>query len=198
MADRCYNTYSFYGNEEAIKKVKEWKALLDSAKPTDEDQYCAKVVRQVFYADLATDQEIEMGSKWVHQDDDSIDADDDQIGFLSAWSPPNELQKRMACMLYILDKHIVVRNSFNIEGAIYGISYSTPYDSEKAYFDIAEIDIDSFDDCDDREEAEEMAFERLDDLEKELLGDMVSDVEGTSDVIKKFMPNLKFDWEDDE
>jgi len=198
MADRCYNTYSFYGNEEAIKKVKEWKALLDSAKPTEEDQYCTKVVRQVFYADLATEQEIEMGSKWVHQDNSSIDADDDQIGLLSAWSPPDELQKKMACMLYELDKHIVVRNSFNIEGSIYGISYSTPYDSESAYFDTANVEIESCDDFDDREEAEEMAFENLEGLEKELIGDMMSDVEGTSEVIKKFMPNLKFDWDEDE
>ena len=53
-------------------------------------------------------------------------------------------------------------------------------------------------DFDDREEAEEMAFENLEGLEKELIGDMMSDVEGTSEVIKKFMPNLKFDWDEDE
>ena len=182
MVNECYNLYSFFGNEKVIQKVHEWKVLLNKFQPTDE--------------------EIDMGSKWVHQAD-MMSPNDYQIGFASAWSPPNELQKKIACVLYELDNHVVIKNDFSTEGSTFGVSFATPYDSENAYFEEAEVDDsldDDFEDEDDeaREEAENRANEELKELEFQLIENLISDVEGTKEVMKKFMPDLDIDWGDYE
>jgi hypothetical protein len=206
MASECFNLYSFFGNEKVIEKVREWKILLNKFQPTDEDKFCTRAIREVFYPDMLEDEEIDMGSNWVHQSN-MMSPNDNQIGLASAWSPPNELQKKIACLLYELDNHVVIKNDFSTEGSTFGVSYATPYDSKNVYFEEAEVDDsldDDFEDEDEdeddeaREEAENRANEELKELESQLIENLISDVEGTKEVMKKFMPDLDINWDDYE
>jgi hypothetical protein len=193
MANNCYNTYTFLGNAKVLKQAKEWKLALDKVVATPDDPECMRAIREVFYPN-DDDDEIDIGSSWAHQDDDSIGSGEGQLGFISAWSPPNELHKRMACLLYALDKHVVIQNNFHVEDGSMGVSYASPHDAKNAYLQEAMVEVDE-DDFEDIEEAEEDAQERLAEMELEILDFFMDDMQGTSKVIKKHMPHLDLDWD---
>ena len=193
MANNCYNTYTFLGNAKVLKQVKEWKLALDKVEATPDDPECMRAIREVFYPNNGND-EIDIGSSWAHQDDDSIGSGDGQLGFTSAWSPPNELHKRMCCLLYALDKHAVIKNNFHIEDGSMGVSYASPHDANNAYLQEAMVEMDE-DDFEDIEEAEEDTQERLAEMELEILDFFMDDMRGTFKVIKKHMPHLELDWD---
>ncbi len=198
MADNCYNLFKFYGNDKVIEQVKEWKSQLNSVKATDEDPECMRAIRTVFYSDAGPDEELNYGSKWVHQDDDSIGPDDNEIGLLSAWGPPDELHKKIASMLYKLDKHAVVANLYNLESGSMGAAYATPYDSENAYYQHTEVDVEESDfedeDYDPQADMEE-AEQRLIEAQTVILDYLMDDMRGTAKVIKKFLPDLNVEWD---
>lgn len=194
MADTCYNLLQFMGNQKVMKQIAEWKKALDSFQPTPEDPHCMRAIREVFYSEAPSDVEIDFGSKWVHQDDASMDVEDGMLGFASAWAPPNELHKRMACLLFDLDNHVVVRNQYNIELATVGVAYAAPYDSENAYLLDVEVELD--DGYDETADAEDAAYEELEEQELKILNFLMDDMEGTVRTIKKHMPKLQIDWDD--
>ena len=193
MANNCYNTYTFLGNAKVLKQVKEWKLALDKVLATPDDPECMRAIRDVFYPNDGHD-EIDIGSSWAHQDDDSIGPGEGQLGFISAWAPPNELHKRMACLLYELDKHAVIKNNFHVEDGSMGVSYASPHNAKNAYLQEAMVEVDE-DDFEDIEEAEEDAQERLAEIELEILDFFMDDMQGTCKVIKKHMPHLNIDWD---
>ncbi len=181
MANSCYNLYSFYGNDKVIEQVKMWRTELDSISPTEEDPNCMRAIRAVFYPNVKADESLIYGSKWVHPDIPSIGPGDTEIGLQSAWNPPEDLHKRMACLLYHLDNHVIVSNEFNVEGLTLGIAYATPYNSESSYYIDSEIEIDQPEDEDEEEDydvelAEDEANQKLIEEEVRLLNQMINDV----------------------
>lgn len=197
MANECYNMFSFYGNKKVIEQVKAWRESLANYPATEEDPHCMGAITEIFYPEIDDKKSIDLGSKWVHEDNSSLSPEDDQISLTSAWHAPKELQQRMACLLYKLDKHVVVENSFNIEDGTIGVAYASPYDDENAYFQDAVVELDS-EGYDDISEAEDAAYDELKAAEIEILDFLMDDMEGTYKVIKKFKPHLKnkFTWSD--
>ena len=195
MANNCYNLFDFYGNNKVKQQVKVWKEALANVAATKEDPYCMLAVIDVFYPNIKDKNSIDMGSKWAHEDDASIGPDEDQIGLLSAWNPPHELHKHMACLLFKLDKHVVVQNSFNIEDGSQGVAYATPNDEESAYFQSTHVELDA-DDFEDSDDALDAQLANLEENQIEILDYLMDDMPGTAKVIKKHKKYFsdKFDW----
>jgi len=197
MANNCYNLFDFYGNAKIKVQVTAWKDALANVASTKEDPYCMRAVVEVFYPEIEDKDSIDLGSKWAHEDEESIGPGEFQIGLLSAWHPPSELHKKMASLLFKLDKHVVIQNSFNIEDGSQGVAYATPNDEESAYYQVAQADLD-LEDFDDRDEAEDAQQNSLEESEIEILDYLMDDMPGTAKVIKKHKKYLKdkFKWDD--
>lgn len=195
MTDYCYSTVTFLGNAKVLKQVKEWKAALEKAPAAQFDQDKSKAIFDIFYSDKSESEEIDLGSQWVSQESDVIDAGEYEIGLISPSTPPNEFIQHLSCLLFKLDKHVVVKNNFDVIDSCVGVSYATPYDDENAYFQEAVVQIDS-DEYDDLDIAREDAQEKLAELEVEILDFLMDDMEGTVKVIKKHMPKLDVSWDD--
>lgn len=178
------------GNQKVMKQLAEWKNALDSYQPTSEDPFCMRAIGEVFFPELSSD--IDLGSKWVHQDTDSTDVEKGILGFVSAWGPPNELLKKIACLLFKLDKRVVICNYYNIELSSVGVTYVAPHDAKNAYLIDAEVNLD--DGFDDSCDAEEAAYEELSKQELVILDYFLDDMIGTVKTINKHMPNLEIDW----
>lgn len=195
MANNCYNLISFLGNKKVKEQVKAWNLELRKFEPTEEDPHCFRAIRAVFYPDVNPQDDLDLGSKWVHLDDESIDSADDQLGLLSAWTNPSKLQERLACLLYSLDKNVVIRNSFDGEDYSSGVSYTAAFNETAAYTQTAHVELDQ-DEFDDIEEAEEDRDLRLSRDEIDTLTDyFLDDMPHLAKVIKKHLPHLDIDWD---
>lgn len=194
MANNCYNLFQFFGNAKVKEQVRQWNLTLAQYQPTKQDQYCARAIKEIFYADLDADEMPDLGTKWTYSDIASTGANEHELGFVSAWIPPEEFEKHISCLLYSLDNEVIVRNSFNIEDGSYGISYTTPLNETEAYRRevYEERDEDSFDDI---ESAEEDLFARLEEAESDMLSDdFLNEMPHLANVLKQHMPNLNIDW----
>ena len=160
MANTCWNLFSFYGNEKVTKQVMEWQEALDSVEPTEEDEHCMRAIRIVFYPNVNPDEGLDYGSKWVHQDDEALSPEENQLGFQSAWSSPDELQKHLTLLLHKLDKNVLVENSYNIDDGSIGFVYTAVNSSSNVC--IQELNAEcNYDDFDNSEDAELDQQERL-------------------------------------
>lgn len=195
MANNCYNLIEFWGNDKVQAQVKKWNTQLASYEPTKDDLNCARAIKDTFYPELSADELPEYGSKWVYQDEASTGSGDDELGLRSAWGNPKELEMRLACLLYPLDKNVIVRNRFNIEDGSEGVSYSTPESDSVAYHQevLVECDYSSYEES---EDAENEVFEKLLEEERDMLSDyFLDDKPHLAKIFKKRMPELDLDWQ---
>ncbi len=193
---RCFNSVKFFGNYEVHKKVSEWRSKLYELKLPENDVLIEKVIRDTFYPDISKDIPLDFGTSWLMLDDGTMSIKENGIGFISEGNPPNELLKKIACLLFDADKNVIVTNLYTLGDGSVGISYSTPYDKKSAYFEDAFVDLNEYyEKYEDSQEAEEQSDLRLADLELEYLYDMMSDMPGTQETVKKYMGHLDVDWE---
>ena len=108
MANYCFSTVSFFGNDEVLKQVDAWNTALSSFAPTEEDPHCMRAIKAVFYPDVAPDEDIDLGFKWVHEDIDSTGAGDGELGLQSAWNSPDLFLEHLACTLYKVDQNGII------------------------------------------------------------------------------------------
>jgi hypothetical protein len=194
MANTCWNLFSFYGNERVVNQVKQWQKGLDEVQPTEDDKYCMSAIQAVFYPDAKADESLDYGSKWVHQDTDAFSPEENQLGFQSAWSSPDELQKHLTLILHKLDKEILVENSYNMEDGGMGFVY-TAIDSDcNVCIEIAHADL-NLDDFDDREDADAEQQERLNEWQEDTVVDLITKVPNIEGTVKAHMPYLEIDWD---
>jgi len=194
MANTCWNLFSFYGNEKVVEQVKQWQKGLDSAQPTEDDKNCMGATRTVFYPDSKPDEELDYGSKWVHQDNEAFSPEENQLGFQSAWSSPDELQKHLTLLLYKLDPNILVENSYNIEDGSMGFTYTAVNSSGEVCIHTAHADCD-YDDFNETEDAENAQQETLNEWQIDAVMDLISDVPNIEITVKANMPYLEIDWD---
>lgn len=194
MANHCFNTVSFFGNDEVLKQVEKWNTALSGFAPTEEDPYCMRAIRAVFYPDVAPDEDIDLGSKWVHEDLVSTGAGDGELGLQSAWNPPDLLLEHLVCTLYKVDQNVVIENIFNIEDGTVGFRYLTPLSATKAYVQRYQC-VTDYDAYDEPEDAEAEVDELYEEYKLEYLTDLMMDNPNTIDVVQKFMPDFPVDWE---
>jgi hypothetical protein len=193
MADSCWNLISFYGNESVVEQVKQWQAELDSIKPTEEDAFCMRAIREVFYLDTKPSENLDYGSKWVHQDIDALSPEVHQLGFQSAWTSPDELQKHLTRILYKLDKHILVENFFWIENSSEGYVYTAINSKGEVCIQTGVAEC-SYAEFDDSESAEDDMEERLTEYQIDALSGLLTEVPAISGAIKRFLPSVNLDW----
>ncbi len=114
MASNCYNTFTFFGNQEVLSKVVEWKSALQSVVPTDTDPKSGRAIKEIFFPSLSQEKaNIFSGAKWAYPDfGDEIDLTEHQLGFVSASNEINGLQNRLLLLLADLDKNVVVELSY--------------------------------------------------------------------------------------
>ena len=174
MANNCYNLLEIWGNELVTKQVQAWNKALDSVEVPKDDEHRMGAIRLVFYPEVSKEKSIDLGSKWVHSDRTSTGSDDESLGFQSAWSRPEELEKRIACLLFCMDPNVVIRNSFNIEDGTEGVSY-TIVKSEKEAVSVETSANFNFDDLDEDEieDEEEIRRERMREEEVDLISDLI-------------------------
>ncbi|NQW69827.1 MAG: hypothetical protein HQ457_05555 [Betaproteobacteria bacterium] len=194
MANTCWNLFSFYGNEKVVAQVKKWQEALDSAKPTEDDKYCMGAIRTVFYPDAESGEEIYYGSKWVHQDKEALGPDENQLGFQSAWSSPNDLQEHLTLLMHKLDRSVLVENSYNIEDGSMGFVYTAIDSDGNICIEIAHADL-NLDDFDDREDADADQQERLNEWQEDTVIDLITKVPNIELNVKTYMPYLEIDWD---
>ena len=194
MANTCQNLFSFYGNEKVAKQVMEWQEALDSVEPTEEDKHCMRAIRIVFYPNVNPDEGLDYGSKWVHQDDEALSPEENQLGFQSAWSSPDELQKHLTLLLHKLDKNVLVENSYNIDDGSIGFVYTAVNSSSNVC--IQEVNAEcNYDDFDNSEDAELDQQERLNEWQIDTVMDLIEEAPNISETVKKYLPYLEIDWD---
>jgi hypothetical protein len=194
MANTCWNLFSFYGNEKVVEQVKKWQKGLDSVQPTEDDKNCMGAIQAVFYPDTKEDEDIDYGSKWVHQDNKSFSPNEYQLGFQSAWDSPDELQKHLTLLLFNLDKNVLVENSYNIEDGSMGFVYTAINSDGNVFIEIAHADL-NLDDFDDREDADDDQQERLNEWQEDTVVDLITKVPNIEGTVKTHMPYLEIDWD---
>jgi hypothetical protein len=194
MANTCWNLFSFYGNEKVVEQVKQWQKGLDSVQPTEDDKNCMGAIRTVFYPDSKPDDELDYGSKWVHQDNEAFSPEENQLGFQSAWSSPDELQKYLTLLMHKLDRSVLVENSYNIEDGSMGFVYTAIDSDGNICIEIAHADL-NLDDFDDREDADADQQERLNEWQEDTVIDLITKVPNIELNVKTYMPYLEIDWD---
>ena len=193
MANHCYNLIQVLGNTKAKAQMKAWIERLRGYTPTAEDPHCERAIREVFYPALSESPPPDLGSQWVHLDEESLSPSDAELAVQSAWSPPTGLVEKLACLLFSFDKNVVVRNSFNIDDGSCGVSYTAAYDSENTYSQTTVVEPDEDDDEDDPDFELE---QKLNEAEISMLGDLfLDDMPHLTKVIKRHLPHLEIDWD---
>ena len=153
-----------------------------------------RAIRTVFYPDAKSVEEIYYGSKWVHQDKEALGPDENQLGFQSAWSSPDELQKHLTLLLHKLDKNVLVENSYNIDDGSIGFVYTAVNSSSNVC--IQEVNAEcNYDDFDNSEDAELDQQERLNEWQIDTVMDLIEEAPNISETVKKYLPYLEIDWD---
>ena len=192
MANNCWSKFSFFGNKKVIDQIRKWDRELAEPTAIPEDSDCQSAVIRVFYAGLVD--ESDLGSKWVLPLPDI--ADPGEIGFLSAWVPPNKLQDHITALLFSLDKKAVVKNYYHTEANVFGIRYTTAYDSKNIYSQETAVSEEDLVLGQAQGAVEEALGELLTEREREIVEDLIDDVSGRSKKLRKALAYLDIDWDD--
>ena len=192
MANNCWSKFSFFGNKKVIDQIRKWDRELAEPAATPEDSERQLAVIRVFYAGLVN--ESDLGSKWVLPLPDI--ADPEEIGFLSAWVPPNKLQDHITSLLFSLDKKVVVKNYYHTEDNVFGIRYTTAFDSKNIYSQEASVSEEDLGLSPAQGAVEEVLGELITEREREIVECLIDDVSGRSKKLRKALAYLDIDWDD--
>ena len=187
MANESRTNIQVIGSNVALARVDSWLEELRKVKPTKKDPYAMNAIAQVFHPSDAT---FDPGTKWVYFDESCVDAES-SFCFRSAWNPPFELIKLIACQLHAYDPNVVLRCFYETEGEGFGIVYCSSTASSEAILVERQLDyIDSFD-----EEAD--IDSELNTLEDELLfDDFLWQMPHLIPVLRETLTHLKdSDWD---
>jgi hypothetical protein len=185
MANNCWNSFDIYGNDKVKKQVQEWASKFYAVMNEDASVKLKKVY-EIFYPGEDSSV-VYLGSKWVEPDE----GQGGDIGCVSAWTPPDDLQDKIATTLYSLDNKVVVLNYYSSEDGSAGYRICTPYDTEKVYSQrTEEINVLS---GDEDEEAE--ADIELHNQFETIVEYLIDDMPGRSKVLKDHLTSLDIDWD---
>jgi hypothetical protein len=126
MADKCYNIFTFFGNELVGLQVQNWHAALKKAhKPTEDTPFSPKALFDVFLPNEPIDALGWFGQKWIYPDFGSeISLSDGELGFVSAWGAPDGLQDLLLETLFEIDNSVVILNTYTSAEYIDAVRYS--------------------------------------------------------------------------
>ena len=126
MSDKCYNIFTFFGNKDIHEQVNIWYENLKKAhKPTKELPYSPASLFSLFLPNEEQDSLAWFGQKWVYPDfGEEISLNANELGFVSAWDSPDGLQDLLTRKLSVLDKNIVILNTYNSDEYKQAFRYS--------------------------------------------------------------------------
>jgi hypothetical protein len=115
MADKCYNIFTFFGNQEVHNQVLTWfDELKKFHNPPKDLPYSPSALFKVFLPNVKEDSIAWFGQKWVYPDfGTEIDLYIHELGFVSSYDSPDGLQDLLTEELSKLDKNVVIVNSYN-------------------------------------------------------------------------------------
>jgi hypothetical protein len=189
MTDNCYNLLEFLGNTKVKNQAKEWVKAVNELPLNDKEN--TALIKQILFSTTNKVQLLDTGSSWVAVDTDAMSPESDQLALRSHATRPAQLEQQLACLLYKLDKNVIIRNSYNSDDGALGVSYTTPTSPEDAYCQFAEVEPSDDDDED--------LVQQLEDLEKEILSEFfLDDMPHLAKVVKKHLKHLDLEWGDFE
>ena len=193
MSNSCYNLITFWGNSKVLAQVKIWNDALRNVDVPADDKDRLSAIRLVFFPKATSDENVDLGSKWVRLNEVALTPEENQLALESANCRPEELENHIASLLYKADKKVVLKNNFNLDTGEIGVSYTAPYDEDGAYSQEALVTCE-YEDFDEASDAEEDAAERLKSEEQEILEYFVDDMPDTKSTLKKNLPKGMIDW----
>ena len=110
MANKCYNTFSFFGNAKAKKQVESWNSEMKALVSGKTTPQLESVIFEVFFPNEFVNNPVAfLGTKWAYPDfGASIPLASGELGFVSAWEAMDGLQDHITGILSRLDKNVVV------------------------------------------------------------------------------------------
>ena len=193
MSNNCYNSFAFYGNSEVLGQIQKWNESLKSITPTSDDKFCARSIKIVFYPDSNPNDVIDFGSPSLHPFSEIVTSYEAQIGFLSSGISPDQFQIHLTKFLCQYDKNVIIENFYGLDDGGEGYVYTTPKKGGEIYSDVIHVDCE-YDDFEDSEDAENDAHEKLQELRLKAIKKLISEVSGSSEIIKINFPELNIDW----
>lgn len=194
MSENCYNLLAFWGNAKVNAQVALWKSKIDELIDSGKTLNDSNGILSVLLSESRNGREAEISVGLVGFETEVINAGANQFGILSSGQRPGLLEEALACLLYKLDKKVVVRNSFNNLDGLYGVAYTAAYDSTSAYSQYATVTCD-YDEFEFPEEAEADAEERLEEAENKIIEYFIDDMPETLSKFKKNIAKGRIDWD---
>lgn len=194
MSENCYNLLAFWGNAKVNAPVALWKSKIDELIDSGKTLNDSNGILSVLLSESSNGREADISVGLVGFENEVINAGANQFGILSSGQRPGLLEEALACLLYKLDKKVVVRNAFNNLDGLYGVAYTAAYDSTSAYSQYATVTCD-YDEFEFPEEAEADAEERLEEAENKIIEYFIDDMPETLSKFKKNIAKGRIDWD---
>jgi hypothetical protein len=194
MSENCYNLLAFWGNAKVNAQVALWKSKIDELIDSGKTLNDSNGILSVLLSESSNGRKAEISVGLIGFETEVINAGVNQFGILSSGQRPELLEEALACLLYKLDKKVVVRNSFNNLDGLYGVAYTAPYDSTSAYSQYATVTCD-YDEFEFPEDAEADAEERLEEAENKIIEYFIDDMPDTLSKFKKNIAKGRIDWD---
>lgn len=194
MSQNCYNLLAFWGNAKVNAQVALWKSKIDELIDSGKTLNDSNAILSVLLSGSTNGREADISVGLIGFETAVINSGANQIGILSSGQRPELLEEAVACLLYKLDKKVVVRNSFHNLDGLYGVAYTAPYDPTSAYSQYATVTCD-YDEFEFPEDAEADAEERLEEAENEIIEYFIDDMPETISKFKKNIAKGRIDWD---
>jgi hypothetical protein len=194
MLQNCYNLLAFWGNAKVNALVSIWKSKIEEIIDSGKTPNDSSGILLILLSEFSNGRKSEISVGLVRFETEVINAGVNEFGILSLGQRPEFLEEALACLLYKLDKNIVVRNSFHTLDGLYGVSYTAPYDSTSAYSQYTTLACD-YDEFEFPEDAESATEESLEKAENEIIEFFIDDMPETLSKFKKNIAKGRIDWD---
>lgn len=186
MANKCYNTFSFFGNEKVRKQVEVWDSNLKKLSAVKTESYAESTIFEVFWPGETVQSAIPyLGSKWAYSDfGKSIALDAGELGFVSAWSAMDSFQDHLTQVLSKLDKNVVVLLSSSTEEYEESARYTALTSDGEIFSQSAELE---YEDGDQKEDPNYTLFYEH---QIDACSELIDEVPGAEPRLKKHLQQL--------
>ena len=186
MANKCYNTFSFFGNAKVSKQVEVWYSKLQEASTAKTEQHSVSTIFEVFWPGETVQSAIPyLGSKWAYPDfGESIALDAGELGFVSAWSAMDDFQDHLTQVLSKLDKNVVVLLSSSTEAYEESARYTALTSDGEIFSQSAELE---YEDGDQKEDPNYTLFYEH---QIDACSELMDEVPGAEPRLKKHLKQL--------
>lgn len=186
MSDKCFNTFSFFGNKKVILQVQSWRNSMEALQRSNSKEIKNESpIFETLLPEVETNALNWFGQKWVYPDFGSeIDLHENELGFVSAWSSPDGLQDLITEKLSKIDSHVVVLNIYSDSEHTESFRYSAidakgNIQSEGTYLRLIDGNEDDFD------------YQLFYEHQRDCIEDLISKIPGLKKVLSKELKRVE-------